>query len=76
MLHNMGYTGVMSPKQRFPVMLDPQDLEHLKATQARTGASIGEQIRRAVKAWIAAEVTKAPSRRVSPRRKGSRQPVD
>jgi Ribbon-helix-helix protein, copG family len=54
---NVAHTSAMSPKQRFPVMLDPEDLAALKRLQLRSGASVGEQIRRAVKAWIQSEVT-------------------
>jgi hypothetical protein len=42
----------MPRKQRFPVMLDPEQLAALRAIQERTGARVSEQIRRAVAKWI------------------------
>lgn len=42
----------MSPKQRFPVMLEPSQLAALKAIESKTGARIGEQIRRAIDAYL------------------------
>jgi hypothetical protein len=38
----------MSPKQRFQVLLEPEQLSALREIELRTGASIGEQIRRAI----------------------------
>jgi hypothetical protein len=42
----------MSPKQRFPVMLEPSQLAGLKTIEARTGARVSEQIRRAIDRWL------------------------
>jgi len=42
----------MSPKQRFPVMLEPAQLAALKAIEQRTGARISEQVRRAIQAYL------------------------
>lgn len=47
-IHNVVYGYAMSPKQRFQVMLEPHTIEYLRSVQRKTGASIGEQIRRAV----------------------------
>jgi hypothetical protein len=49
---HMAHTCAM-PKQRFPVMLEPEQLKKLRAIQDKTGARVGEQIRRAVAKWIA-----------------------
>jgi hypothetical protein len=42
----------MSPKQRFVMMLEPEQLAALKAIEDRTGARISEQVRRAVDAYL------------------------
>jgi hypothetical protein len=42
----------MSPKQRFPVMLEPSQLSALKAIESKTGARVSEQIRRAIDQWL------------------------
>ena len=49
----------MSPKQRFPVMLEPEQLAALKAIERETGAPVAEQIRRAVDAYLSAKGVKA-----------------
>ena len=43
----------MPPKQRFQVLLEPVQLTCLREIEARTGAPVGEQIRRGVELWIA-----------------------
>ena len=59
----------MSPKQRFPVMLEPAQVAALRDLEARTGARISEQIRRAIDDWLAKQGgTKADHRRASTRR--------
>jgi hypothetical protein len=45
----------MSPKKRFPVMLEPEQLEGLLAIERATGATRSEQIRRALNEWIMKE---------------------
>jgi hypothetical protein len=45
----------MSPKQRFQMVLEPAQIEGLKRVAARTGASMAEQIRRAIDAWLEKE---------------------
>jgi uncharacterized heparinase superfamily protein len=42
----------MSPKTRFQILLEPEQLETLRRIQARTGAAVASQIRRAVEDWI------------------------
>jgi hypothetical protein len=46
----------MSPKRRFQVMLDPEAIGWLRLIQRKTGATLGEQIRRAVSLWIQSEI--------------------
>jgi hypothetical protein len=46
------HTYAMSPKQRFPVMLEPGQVAALKAIERATGAPVGEQIRRAITAYL------------------------
>lgn len=56
----------MSPKQRFPVMLEPDQLIVLKAIEQRTGAPVGELIRRAIDAYLESQtiVTKAERKKL------------
>lgn len=60
----------MSPKSRFQVMLDPEQLEALRARQDETGVAIGEQIRRAINAALPKVASKkAERKRVAPRKR-------
>jgi len=52
----------MSPKQRFPVMLEPEQVAALRDIEARTGARISEQIRRAIDDWLAKQGDKETGR--------------
>src|SRR5712691_1313136 len=64
------HTDAMSPKQRFPVMLEPEQVAALREIEARTGARISEQIRRAIDDWLAKQGgTTADRRRASTRRR-------
>lgn len=40
------------PKQRFQVLLEPEQLAAMREIEELTGAPIGEQIRRAVGQWL------------------------
>jgi hypothetical protein len=42
----------MSPKQRFNLFLEGEQIDALKAIQEATGATPSEQIRRAINRWI------------------------
>jgi hypothetical protein len=42
----------MSPKERFNIMLEPDQLEELRKLQERTGASVSELVRRAIAAFL------------------------
>jgi ribbon-helix-helix protein len=53
----------MSPKQRFPVMLEPEQVAALREIEARTGARISEQIRRAIDDWLAKQGNEETGRR-------------
>lgn len=44
---------LMSPKTRFQILLEPEQVEALKRIQERTAAPLAAQIRRAVDTWIA-----------------------
>jgi hypothetical protein len=59
----------MSPKRRFQMFLEPAQVEGLRRVEARTGAAMAEQIRRAIDAWLEKEDQKAAPRRGSTRRK-------
>jgi hypothetical protein len=60
----------MSPKTRFQILLEPEQLAALRRIQERTGAPVATQIRRAVQKWIAEQGDRAASRRAQTRRKG------
>jgi hypothetical protein len=42
----------MSPKYRFNVMIEPARLEALREIERRTGATLSEQIRRAIDSYL------------------------
>jgi predicted DNA-binding protein len=45
----------MSPKHRFMLSIEPDQLAALKAIQERTGAPVAEQIRRAIDKYLEQE---------------------
>jgi hypothetical protein len=45
-------SGVVSPKQRFTLIIEPTQLAALQAIEERTGARLSEQIRRAIQAYL------------------------
>jgi hypothetical protein len=61
----------MSPKLRFPVMLEPHQLEGLRAIAEETGANLSEQIRRAIDNWL--ERHQSAKQRGSQQKSGSRR---
>jgi hypothetical protein len=64
------YAYLVSPKNRYTFFIDDAERAALTAIKERDGISESEQIRRAIKAWIELKgITKAASRRVSPRRR-------
>jgi hypothetical protein len=56
----------MSPKERFNFMIEPGQLAALRAIEAKTGASLGGQIRRAIQAYLDTQtvLTKSEVRRI------------
>lgn len=48
-----------SPRQVYSVKLETSDLDILRAIAAKTGVLMSEQIRRAVKLWIAKQQQRA-----------------
>ena len=42
----------MSPKLRFQVLLEPEQLSALREIEQRTGAPVATQIRRGVNLWL------------------------
>jgi len=56
----------MSPKQRFQMYLEPDQVEALKRIEARTGARMAAQIRRALDEWLRKE--DRPKKRADRRR--------
>ena len=60
----------MTPKEQTAFRIDPETMEALRAIRERDGVGISEQVRRALKAWIATKgVTKPDRRRVEIRRR-------
>jgi hypothetical protein len=59
----------MSPKTRFQIMLEPEQLDALRAKQEETGVTVGEQIRRAINAALPAAVAKKAERKRAGTRK-------
>ena len=55
----------MPTKLRFQVLLEPDQLSCLREIEQRTGAAVGEQIRRGVDLWIS---KKKPKRRTAHKR--------
>jgi hypothetical protein len=45
----------MSPKQRFQMLLEPEQVEALRRIEARTGARMAAQIRMALDEWLKKE---------------------
>jgi hypothetical protein len=58
----------MSPKTRFQILLEPEQLEALRRIQERTAAPVASQIRRAVEAWIAEHDQKSNRKRSASKR--------
>ncbi len=66
----LAHTSAMSPKQRFPVMLEGSTLDALRAIQSEHGITPSEQIRRALQEWIAKQgVKKTARKRVAARKR-------
>lgn len=57
----------MSPKQRFQIMIEPEQLAALKAIEARNGATVAAQIRLAVDAYLQQQsvLSKSELRRIA-----------
>jgi hypothetical protein len=53
----------MSPKTRFQILLEPEQLDALRKIQTQTGAPVASQIRHAVEQWIAKRGERKASRR-------------
>ena len=66
----MFYTQM--PKRYAAFRIDEELLDGLQLVWERDGISVAEQVRRAIRTWLAAKgvKVKAPSRRVPARRKG------
>ncbi len=59
----------MSPKTRFQILLEPEQLAALRRIQERTAAPVASQIRRAVEKWIAEQGEKTERKRASTRKR-------
>jgi hypothetical protein len=51
-MSNYVYGYGMSPKDRFQLMLEPEQLAALRRLQDETGAPVSEHIRRAIAAYL------------------------
>ena len=59
----------MSPKTRFQILLEPDQLAALRRIQDRTSAPVAAQIRKAVERWIAEHGDRADRKRASTRKR-------
>ena len=59
----------MSPKTRFQILLEPEQLAALRRIQDRTSAPVASQIRKAVEEWIAKQGEKPARKRASTRKR-------
>jgi hypothetical protein len=59
----------MSPKTRFQILLEPEQLAALRRIQERTAAPVASQIRRAVEKWIAEQGEKTERKRAGTRKR-------
>jgi hypothetical protein len=59
----------MSPKTRFQILLEPEQLVALRRIQERTGAAVASQIRKAVEKWIAEQGEWTERKRARPRQR-------
>ncbi len=60
----------MAPKEQTAFRIDPETMEALRAIRERDGVGLSEQVRRALKAWIASKgVKKAGRKRVEARKR-------
>jgi hypothetical protein len=58
----------MSPKQRFQILLEREQLAALRRIQERTSAPVASQIRKAVERWIAQHGDKLDRKRLAKRK--------
>jgi len=61
----------LSPKTRFQILLEPEQLAALRRIQERTAAPVASQIRRAVEKWIAEQGDEKTERKRPASRKRS-----
>jgi hypothetical protein len=59
----------MSPKQRFQILLDPEQLDALRRIEQRTGAPIARQIRIAVDRWLEEQGERTDRKRAPTRKR-------
>jgi hypothetical protein len=60
---------LMSPKTRFQILLEPDQLAALRRIQERTGAPVASQIRKAVEKWIAEQSERMDRKRARTRKR-------
>lgn len=61
----------MTPKQRFQILLEPEQLEALRRIEERTGAPVARQVRMAVDRWLGEQCEKETGRKRAVTRKRS-----
>lgn len=59
----------MSPKQRFQILLEPEQLAALRAIEDRTGAPVARQVRMAVEMWLKSQSVKTERKQVAARKR-------
>ena len=71
-LHNSVYIldeVLMSPKQRFQILLESEQLAALRRIEERVGVPIARQVRMAVDRWLEAQGEKTERKRASTRKR-------
>ena len=59
----------MSPKQRFQILLEPEQITALRELEQKTGAPVARQIRMAVDRWLGEQGKKTERKRVVTRKR-------
>jgi len=59
----------MTPKRRFQILLEPDQLDALRRIEERTGAPVARQIRMAVDRWLSDQLPKSERKRAVTRKR-------
>jgi hypothetical protein len=59
----------MTPKTRFQILLEPEQLDALRRIEKRTGAPVARQVRMAVHRWLGERGEKPDRKRAQTRKR-------